>query len=190
MPVSEAKIDHIDNSLAQLSRLVEQLRPSSSCRSSHLLEQAGAAGVSSGRDAGPVIDRNTRSSNGRAVDRSKEIEIAQNEALVEGQSSLTAHSEFAIGVLHNNVVGCHGGVGDGSEIIGLLDTLRDMVDTFHRQRLSPKPLFPLANAVSAGDRNGCPMPPLESVFEIIHNAQGTLSRSCLALLEEISRESR
>lgn len=115
-----------------------------------------------------LIEPEIRSHNDGAVDRSKGI--AENEALVEGQSSLAAHSEFAIGILHN-AIGSQRGVGDGSEITGLLDTLRHMLDTFHHQRLSPKLLFPLANAVSPESRGGCPMPPLEAVFAVIHNAQ-------------------
>ncbi|PLB53981.1 hypothetical protein P170DRAFT_451884 [Aspergillus steynii IBT 23096] len=181
----EAKIDHIDKSLAQLSRLVEQLHTSGlSLPQSSEPARSAQASVSSTvfpgwsrRAAVPLIDGNIRSSNDRTVTRPK----TENEALVEGRSSLTAHSEFAIGVLQN-MVGCHRGIADNSEITGLLDSLRDMVDAFNRQRLSPKILFPLANSVSPEDGDTYPMPPLESVFAMIYNAQAedSLFYGCLS----------
>lgn len=175
---SEEKIDQIDRTLARLSRLVAKLHADSP-RLPILTDPTVASHahmnstVSPPRCSGPpdtlVIERDTRSPNHRAVAQPKDI--AENEALIEGQSSLAAHSEFAIGFLHN-VVGCHQAVGDRSEITGLLGTLRHMVDAFHHQRLSPKLLFPLAKSVTSRDHESCPMPPLEAAFAVIHEAQG------------------
>ncbi|KAH2457207.1 hypothetical protein KXW63_002871 [Aspergillus fumigatus] len=174
---SEEKIDQIDRTLARLSRLVAKLHADSP-RLPILTDPTVASHahmnstVSPPRCSGPpdtlVIERDTRSPNHRAVAQPKDI--AENEALIEGQSSLAAHSEFAIGFLHN-VVGCHQAVGDRSEITGLLGTLRHMVDAFHHQRLSPKLLFPLAKSVTSRDHESCPMPPLEAAFAVIHEAQ-------------------
>lgn len=121
----------------------------------------------------PSIELTLRSPNDRAVARSNEE--AENEGLIEGQSSLAAHSKFAIGILHN-AIGFQHAVGDDSEITGLLDTLRHMVDVVHHQRLSPKLLLPLANSESPNDSGNCRMPPLEAVFAVIHNAQGSFPR--------------
>lgn len=168
--VSEEKIDLIDKSLTRLTRLVEKLNADSSTppRSTDLTTPTHATSRS-----GPVTERDTRLPNNGTVVRSNDI--AENGVLIEGQSSLTAHSEFAIGFLHN-VVGSHQVVGDSSEITGLLDTLHHIVDAFNHHRLSPTPLFPLAQPVSCRDRGSCPMPPLEAVFAVIHKAQGILSR--------------
>lgn len=170
---SEEKIDLIDKSLTRLTRLVEKLNADSSTppRSTDLTTPSHATSRSG--PPVPVIEQETRLPNNGAVVRSNDI--AENEVLVEGQSSLTAHSEFAIGFLHN-AVGSHEIVGDGSEITGLLGTLRHIVDAFNHHRLSPKLLLPLAQPVSCGDRGSCPIAPLEAVFAVIHKAQGILSR--------------
>ncbi|KAF9888537.1 hypothetical protein FE257_008644 [Aspergillus nanangensis] len=166
----EQKIDQIDQRLARLSRLVERLHADSlglpkttdhSVPSHPSLNSTVLSTLSRGPPDTTVTERDTRSPNNAPVAQPEHL--AENEALVEGQSSLAAHSEFAIDFLHN-IVGFHLAGKDGPKITHLLDTLRHMIDSFHQQRLSPKLLFPLAKSASTRDREGCPMAPLEETF--------------------------
>lgn len=83
--------------------------------------------------------------------------------IVEGQSSLTAHSTFAIDFVHNAVGSCQGM--EDYEISELLNTLRCVGDSLKNRRLSSKPLFPLAQL-------GYEMPPLKDAVSVIQKAQG------------------
>lgn len=177
--VSEEKIDHIDKTLARLGCSVDKLQGSGSIsprptdvvtpphahRSSAIASTSRRASPDASSRVVPVVERDTRPANS-AKDQ------AESEVLIEGQSSFTAHCEFAIGFLHNVVGSRQAVMDDGSEITGLLDTLHHILDAFHLQRLSPNKLFPLAKPVSDSGPNGCQMPPLESVFAVIYKAQG------------------
>lgn len=183
--VSEEKIDHIDKTLARLGCSVEKLQgggsmsprtaavttppqahlssavPSTSCTTSQDASLRAAAAIEP--DTRPTINAK---------------DVAESEVLIEGQSSFTAHCEFAIGFLHNVVGSRQPAMDDGSEITALLDTLHHILDAFHLQRLSPNLLFPLAKSVSSSGSNGHQMPPLESVFAVIYKAQGIPSPPC------------
>ncbi|KAJ5355961.1 hypothetical protein N7517_010570 [Penicillium concentricum] len=90
---------------------------------------------------------------------------------VEGYSSLTAHSTFAIDYAHN-VVGSSQPMGQSSLEIGkLLDTLRHVGNACNKQRLSSKPLFPLIHAIASSNYEQYEMPPLKAAVQILREAE-------------------
>ena len=101
-------------------------------------------------------------------------EAAVDEVVVEGQSSLSAHSSFAMDFLHNVVDSDKTNV-QKSEIGGLLDTLRHIVEVSNDQRASPKPLLPLAQKtpIRCGGSN---MPPLDKMVVVLQKARGMLEQ--------------
>lgn len=108
--------------------------------------------------------------------------VVKGEAVVEGQSSLSAHSSFAMTFLHN-FVGANTTEDQNAEIGGLLETLRHIVEVSHDQQVSSKPLLPLARKTlgRCGDSN---MPPLEKMVFVLQKARSTLQcswGSCLHL---------
>ena len=112
--------------------------------------------------AGDEPDQNSQSSNDQT--KAPPNSIADDEmAVVEGQSSLTAHSTFAIDFVQNVVGSCQG-MG-GYEISELLNRLRCIGDALKNRRLSSKPWFPLSQPEYE-------MPPLKAAVKVIQKAQG------------------
>lgn len=105
-------------------------------------------------------------------DDTKDIRVQglADEAVVEGQSSLSAHSSFAMTFLHN-IVGANTTGDQNSEIEGLLETLRHIVEVSNDQQGSSKPLLPLARKtpIRCGESN---MPPLEKMVFVLQKARG------------------
>ncbi|KAJ5114352.1 hypothetical protein NUU61_000111 [Penicillium alfredii] len=93
-----------------------------------------------------------------------------NEMVVEGQSSLSAHSTFAIQFL-KDIAGSDQAEGASSEIGELLNTLGHIVDVFNDQRTSPSPLFPRAQMTGAVGPQSCQMPPIQTAVAVLRDAQ-------------------
>lgn len=107
-------------------------------------------------------DQNSQSPNNQT--KAPPNSVADDEmVIIEGQSSLTAHSTFAIDFMHNAVSLCQG-MGD-YKINELLNTLHCVRDSLKNQHLSSKPLFPSAQV-------GYEMPPLKDAFNVIQKARG------------------
>ncbi|KAI9040798.1 fungal specific transcription factor domain-containing protein [Aspergillus affinis] len=89
----------------------------------------------------------------------------EDEQVMEGQSSLSAHSSFAINLLHN-AIGAN-----SSDIERLLETLRHILDVSNDQRASSSmPLLPLAKDTSIRcDVSN--MPPLEKKLFVLQQAK-------------------
>jgi hypothetical protein len=117
-------------------------------------------------------DNNAKSSNNRVG--APPNEIADNVILVEGLSSLTAHSTFAIDYARN-VVHSSQPIGQNSQEIGkLLDTLRHITNASNDRLLSSKPLFPLVHATSSSNQEQYDMPPLRAAVQVLREAEGNL----------------
>ncbi|KGO36053.1 Transcription factor, fungi [Penicillium expansum] len=103
--------------------------------------------------------------------------------LDEGQSSLKAHSTFAIDFAHY-VVGSSQPLGQSNQDIGkLLDTLHHIRTASNDHRFSSK-LFPLVHATTPSEYEQHDMPPLRAAIQLLREAEEFIivnaTLSCLA----------
>jgi hypothetical protein len=123
-------------------------------------------------------DQNFQSSNKRVT--APLTEITNSVVPAEGQSSLTAHTTFAIDFAHN-IVGSDQRRGRHSQEIGtLLDTLRHIGNAFNDQRLHSKPLFPLVESTASLNHDEYDMPPLRAAVHVLRQAQGMFTTTSLS----------
>ncbi|KAJ5197022.1 hypothetical protein N7449_007501 [Penicillium cf. viridicatum] len=112
---------------------------------------------------------NAQSSNNRVGAPTNEI--TNQVTLGEGQSSLKAHSAFAIDFAHH-VVGSSQPLGQSNhEISKLLDTLHHIRNASDDHRFSSKPLFPLAHATASPNHEQYDMPPLRAAVRLLREAE-------------------
>lgn len=182
---SEEKIDLIDKKLSRLNRLVESLITDNSVGSMGIslnhqdnLDSALASqdmpsrSMPVGSPTSEVIAINAQSSSNRVGARPNEI--TNQVTICEGQSSLKAHSAFAIDFAHY-VVGSSQPPGqDNHEIGQLLDTLHHIKNASDDHRFSSKPLFPLVHATTSPNHEQYDMPPLRAAVQLLREAEGTL----------------
>ncbi|CAI7617849.1 unnamed protein product [Penicillium discolor] len=182
----EEKVDLIDKKLSRLNRLVESLITDNSVGSMGISlnhqDNSDSALASQdmpslimpvGSPTSDVIAINAQSSSNRVGARSNEI---TNQATIgEGQSSLKAHSAFAIDFAHY-VVGSSQPPGqDNHEIGQLLDTLHHIKNASDDHRFSSKPLFPLVYATTSPNHEQYDMPPLRATVQLLREAEGLAS---------------
>lgn len=181
---SEEKIDLIDKKLSRLNSLVESLITLNSVRSTgiSLNQQDDLNNLSVSEEmplqSTPVslttaegLAINAQSSNNRVG--APLNEITNHTMLDEGQSSLKAHSTFAIDFAHY-VVGSSQPLGQSNQEIGkLLDTLHHIRTASNDQRFSSK-LFPLVHATTPSEYEQHDMPPLRAAIQLLREAEGTL----------------
>ncbi|KAJ5685628.1 hypothetical protein N7536_008247 [Penicillium majusculum] len=179
---SEEKIDLIDKKLSRLNRLVESLITDNSVGSMGIslnhqdnLDSALASqdmpsrSMPVGSPTSEVIAINAQSSSNRVGARPNEI--TNQVTIGEGQSSLKAHSAFAIDFAHY-VVGSSQPPGqDNHEIGQLLDTLHHIKNASDDHRFSSKPLFPLVHATTSPNHEQYDMPPLRAAVQLLREAE-------------------
>ncbi|OQE01437.1 hypothetical protein PENSOL_c004G02767 [Penicillium solitum] len=182
----EEKIDLIDKKLSRLNRLVESLITDNSVGSMGIslnhqdnLDYALAPqdmpsrSMPVGSPTSEVIAINAQSSSNRVGARPNEI--TNQVTIGEGQSSLKAHSAFAIDFAHY-VVGSSQPPGqDNHEIGQLLDTLHHIKNASDDHRFSSKPLFPLVHATTSPNHEQYDMPPLRAAVQLLREAEGLAS---------------
>ncbi|OQD65884.1 hypothetical protein PENPOL_c005G07269 [Penicillium polonicum] len=178
----EEKIDLIDKKLSRLNRLVESLITDSSVGSMRISlnhqdnlnsvlapQDMPSRSTPVGSPTSEVITINSQSSNNRVGAPPKEI--ASQVTLGEGQSSLKAHSAFAIDFAHY-VVGSSQPLGQSSHEIGkLLDTLHHIKIASDDHRFSTKPLFPLVYTTASPNHEQYDMPPLRAAVRLLREAE-------------------
>lgn len=182
---SEEKIDLIDKKLSRLNRLVESLITNNSVgsmgislnrqdnlRSVFVSQGMPPRSTPAGSPTSEVITMDAQSSNNRVG--APPNEITNQVTLGEGQSSLKAHSAFAIDFAHY-VVGSSQPLGQSNHEIGkLLDTLHHIRNASDDHRFLSKPLFPLAHATASPNHEQYDMPPLRAAVRLLREAEGTL----------------
>ncbi|PKS12634.1 hypothetical protein jhhlp_000842 [Lomentospora prolificans] len=94
----------------------------------------------------------------------------ESEPVVEGSSSLSAHSSLAIDFLHK-VAGADRQRGYTFETRELLDSLHNIVDAMKTLRQSPESLFTLALPSAPVGHEDCTMPPIQAAVAVIRKAQ-------------------
>lgn len=182
---SEEKIDLIDKKLSRLNRLVESLITDNSVGSMGISpnHQVNLNSVLASQNmpsrsmpvsspTSEVLTINAQSSNNRVG--APPNEITNQITIGEGQSSLKAHSAFAIDFAHY-VVGSSQPLGQNNHEIGkLLDTLHHIKNASDDHRFSSKPLFPLVHATASPNHEQYDMPPLRAAVRLLREAEGTL----------------
>jgi hypothetical protein len=92
----------------------------------------------------------------------------------DGQSSLKAHSTFAIDFAQD-VVGSSQPTGQSRDEIGkLLDMLRNIEDASEDRQMPSRSLFPLVQETDCSIDEKCGMPPLGAAVRVLRHAEGTL----------------
>ncbi|CAM1508091.1 Fc.00g049390.m01.CDS01 [Cosmosporella sp. VM-42] len=149
---SERKIDLIDKRLQGVTQLLEDLRMNCSPPSSQPPKDV------------PSI--NAPRSSGISTPFGNAMPSDSDSPLVEGNSSLAAHSVFANEFLQNAVR--TGSLQDSSlEMRETLDSLHHIVDTLRRQSGASEMSYPHANPVQRTPLQGIELPPIEKSVSII-----------------------
>ncbi|KAL4919834.1 hypothetical protein BDW62DRAFT_199554 [Aspergillus aurantiobrunneus] len=157
----ERKIDLIEQRLDRLGDLVESLAlHSSSSSERHHRKHSSAHSPRSRHDDIVVYP---------PQDGYGSFHLNEKDSILKGQSSLSAHSSFAVNFLHDEVDSKHEREID-SEMRDLLDTISSMVDAFNSQPLSPT-LFPYARKEQNTARPEYEMPPIQNAVDAIREAQ-------------------
>ncbi|KAL4908269.1 hypothetical protein BDW74DRAFT_174956 [Aspergillus multicolor] len=94
----------------------------------------------------------------------------EQEESLKGQSSLSAHSSFALDFLHN-AVGTEQGNGADSEFRTLLDIISPIVDAFTTHPVRPLPLFPNARLEQRTEVQDSGMPPIQTAVALLRLAE-------------------
>ncbi|KAL3444514.1 hypothetical protein BJX65DRAFT_297640 [Aspergillus insuetus] len=162
----ERKIDLIERKLDRLGDLVERLTSqlSSSNPGTPLPKHSSVPTPTSSEVSNiqPVVQAHPRKP--RAYPTSKR-------GLSKGQSSLSAHSSFAVDFLHN-AVGSEEGKEAENEFRALLDTISPIVDAFTSQPIQPTPLFPFSRPEPFTGVPGSEMPPIETAVALLRLSEG------------------
>jgi hypothetical protein len=165
---SERKIDHIDRRLEVVVSLLQDLKAQLSPKPSHVSSPGSDPTAASGPSikltppvASPPCPSPSHRSEGPPA------------PVVEGDSSLTAHSTFANDVLHKVV----GRLEDPSRILmgDTLDTLRQLVDAMKEQSASHEMAYPNAQSFAlpaSAMLKGLELPPIEKSVKVLSLARG------------------
>jgi hypothetical protein len=166
---SEKKIDLIDRRLDGVVRLLEELKTQLPAHSqappAH--SQAPPATRSAAASAPNTVASTSPSSHGSHGNHSTEI----TGTVVEGESSLTAHSVFANDLLQKVV-----SRDSRPEMHERAEALRHMVEAMKKQPADHEMTYPHAKLIRPAAPPGCDLPPIEKTLEVLKLAKcGCLS---------------
>ncbi|KAL4982395.1 hypothetical protein BDW68DRAFT_195376 [Aspergillus falconensis] len=169
----EKKLDHLAEELRRVATLVEalhksssnSLRPTDAATPSQLLAATAYASNSQNRYLTKSLHTTLKDKASSDQNYNRE-----NAVVVEGQSSLTAHSALGVDFMQN-VADSSPNTAGSSQVNKLLNNLRNIVSLLKPQCLSHDQLFPLAQETYPGNCQGSPMPPIQAAFAVISNAQ-------------------
>ncbi|KAK4120198.1 hypothetical protein N657DRAFT_693139 [Parathielavia appendiculata] len=154
---SEKKIDHIDRRLDGVVRLLEELKtqlPSRSPTPTPVPVPAVTASSSTVASSGPTSH----------ASHSTNAESTEN--VVEGESSLTAHSVFANDLLQKVM-----SRDSRPEMKEKIEALRHMVEVMKKQPAAHEMTYPHARPVRPAAFEGCDLPPIEKTVQVLKLAK-------------------
>ncbi|KAH6612185.1 hypothetical protein B0J18DRAFT_71643 [Chaetomium sp. MPI-SDFR-AT-0129] len=152
----EQKIDLIDRRLDGVVRLLEELKS----QRAPPLGIAGSTAVPSPRPPGP---NSPPVSFSPASHGSRVHHVEATGSMVEGESSLTAHSVFANDLVHRVM---SGGT-SMPEMHERIETLRNMVEAMKKQPAAHEMTYPHAKPTHFGSPKGCDLPPIAKTLELL-----------------------
>ncbi|KAL2261569.1 hypothetical protein VTK26DRAFT_3876 [Humicola hyalothermophila] len=152
----EQKIDHIDRRLEGVLQLLREIKtqlPPNSTRSPETVATIRTAhsSTSPASQAGHVNHRAATAATG---------------TMVEGDSSMTAHSVFANDLVHKAM-----GNDSRPEIRDRLDTLGRILEAMKRQPAAHEMTYPHARPVPPPAIPSCEMPPIEKTLQVLKLAK-------------------
>ncbi|KAL4886138.1 hypothetical protein BJY04DRAFT_213673 [Aspergillus karnatakaensis] len=153
----EEKIDRIEERLGRVLALAEEL-PGFRATPSLPLDHRGSSTM--GESTPERSDADSQRWNSKATPTAVGV---TDEVTVEGQTSMTAHSSFAIDFVHR-LVGSGEGTSANHEIGELLCTLRQIGDAFTNR-------LPSSTLVRPSTPAGRELPPLNAAVQILQRAQ-------------------
>ncbi|KAI9042965.1 fungal specific transcription factor domain-containing protein [Aspergillus affinis] len=159
---SERKVDLIENRLDRLGDLVERLVASHASTPNLIAQASPSTQNTSASTTLTVPTKPPRPSQGHSENPRPE-NLIEKETVLKGESSLSAHSSFAVNFMHN-IVGSQHEAKSNSEFRKLLDTVSHIVHVFNSHPLSPRPLFPHAS-------DSVEMPPVATAVAVLQKAQ-------------------
>ncbi|KAL4789627.1 hypothetical protein BDV19DRAFT_382966 [Aspergillus venezuelensis] len=164
--ISEKKLDHLAEELSRVATLVEALHEGSS-------------------DSLRSTDAGTPS---QLLAAKASAPDSESPVVIEGQSSLTAHSALGVDFMQN-VADSSPNTAGSSQVNKLLNNLRNIVSLLKPHCLSHDQLFPLAQEPSPENCQGFTMPPIQAAFAVISNAQDESDFTYLCISKLLSPRS-
>ncbi|KAL2796015.1 hypothetical protein BJX66DRAFT_336287 [Aspergillus keveii] len=162
----ERKIDLIERKLDRLGDLVERLTSQlSSSRPETPLPKGSSVPTPTSSEVSNIQP------DLQALPQKPRAYPTREKGLSKGQSSLSAHSSFAVDFLHN-AVGSEEGKGAENEFRALLDTISPIVDAFTSQPIQTMPLFPFARPEPSTGVPGSVLPPIETAVALLRLPEG------------------
>ncbi|KAK4112867.1 hypothetical protein N656DRAFT_731328 [Canariomyces notabilis] len=156
----ENKIDSIDRRLGAVVGLLEELRTKLPSRT-----PASSGGASTTKSS-PLNPVTAISHGSHATPISRASPAGISGPVVEGESSLTAHSAFAKDLLQKVV-----SKESRPEFRERIDDLHHMVEVMKLQPAADEMAYPLAKPMSLVVRGGCQLPPIEKTLEVLKLAK-------------------
>jgi hypothetical protein len=150
---SEKKIDDIDRRLDGVVRLLQELKtqlPSPSLVQASAPVPAVAATTSTVASSSPASHA-SHANNAEAT-----------ESVVEGESSLTAHSVFANDLLQKVM-----SKDSRPEMRERIEALRDVVESMKKQPAAHEMTYPHAKPIRPVALEGCELPPIEKTLQVL-----------------------
>lgn len=179
--ISEGKLDSLDRKLDQVGRIMDTL--AAPCHTSDGTELSTHTAPTHGTSTPRSIDRSSTSRlaihgkdppDSQIISGRRETSIEPaDERVVEGLSSLSANSKFAIDLMHR-VAGADLEQGYNFETRDLLDRLQQIVGAVKGNRMTRRQSFTTALlSETSTDRDHQTMPPIQAAVAVIQKAQGT-----------------
>ncbi|KAL4926787.1 uncharacterized protein BDV17DRAFT_268560, partial [Aspergillus undulatus] len=189
----EKKLDHLAEELSRVATLVEalhesssdSLRPTDAATPSQLL--AATASASNSQNRYLTRSLHTTLKDKASLDRNRNYN-RESAVVIEGQSSLTAHSALGVDFMQN-VADSSPSTAGSFQVNKLLNNLRNIVSLLKPQCLSHDQLFPLAQEPFPGNCQGSMMPPIQAAFAVISNAQDESDFTYLCISKLLSPRS-
>lgn len=181
---SERKIDSLDKKLDQVGRAMDTLAaPRHTPEATESPTHSGPTHGTSTPRSSELSSANNLALQGKHISHFQTIsghratrEERNDEGVVEGLSSLSANSTFAIDLMYR-VAGADRERGYDFETRELLDRLQQIVNAVKSNRITRQQSFPPAPALTARTDQDCyTMPPIQAAVAVIQKAQG----ECLA----------
>ncbi|KAH7008472.1 hypothetical protein EDB80DRAFT_716630 [Ilyonectria destructans] len=161
----ERKIDLIDRRLEGVTRLLQEMKTS----------MPASSGQSVARDKSTPPDKTSQpSASSTSTPFGHAVQPASDSPVIEGESSLAAHSVFANEFLQN-AVGTGALQGASLEMRETLDSLHHIVSALKQQPLASELSYTSANQVPRPTLPGIQLPPIQKTVAIIRRSKANPS---------------
>ncbi|KAK3301852.1 uncharacterized protein B0T15DRAFT_442060 [Chaetomium strumarium] len=181
----EQKIDHIDRRLEGVVRLLEELKarlppPTASASPAPTATAPAPATATVIVSASPA----SATSHAETPGSGSGSDTITTGTVVEGESSLTAHSVFANDFLQKAV----SNKDSHPEMRERIDALRQMIEAMKKQPAAREMSYPHARPVRPAALDGCELPPIQKTLEVLKLAKTHKQLGALWVLDLFNAE--